>query len=160
MEPGPLLRKQRELAGLSQDALARTAGTSQATISAYETGRKVPSSATLSRLIKACGATLGAEAHDHRHASPLLAHVLAHRKEVRRITESLGGSRVAVFGSVARGDDNDDSDVDLLVELAPDRDLLDVMTMEQELTDLLGVRVDVTSRRVVTGDGPPPVVAL
>lgn len=55
------LRDARERAGLSQTALARRAGTSQATLSAYETGRKQPSVATLSRLLAATGSRLAVE---------------------------------------------------------------------------------------------------
>jgi predicted nucleotidyltransferase len=50
---------------------------------------------------------------------------------------------VRVFGSVARGDDRADSDVDLLVEMEDDRSLLDLVGLEQELEDLLGRDVDV-----------------
>lgn len=48
-------RSPESRSGLSQAELARRAGTSQATISAYERGRKVPSIATLSRVLAACG---------------------------------------------------------------------------------------------------------
>ena len=55
------LRDARERAGLSQAALAELTGTSQATISAYETGRKQPSVDTLSRLLAATGQRLTVE---------------------------------------------------------------------------------------------------
>jgi transcriptional regulator with XRE-family HTH domain len=55
------LRSARERAGLSQAALATRAGTSQATVSAYERGRKQPSVETLSRLLAAAGAGLTVE---------------------------------------------------------------------------------------------------
>lgn len=58
--PGTL-RQARGRAGLSQIALARRAGTSQATVSAYEGGRKQPSVATLSRLLAATGSRLAVE---------------------------------------------------------------------------------------------------
>jgi transcriptional regulator with XRE-family HTH domain len=48
-------------AGLTQEALAARAGTSQATISAYESGAKQPSVATLARLLEAAGAQLAVE---------------------------------------------------------------------------------------------------
>ena len=51
----------RRRAGLTQTALAQRAGTSQATISAYESGRKEPSVATLSALLAAAGARLAVE---------------------------------------------------------------------------------------------------
>lgn len=58
MEAGVALREARRAAGLSQGELAERVGTSQATISAYETGAKQPSVATLSRLLAATGARL------------------------------------------------------------------------------------------------------
>ena len=51
----------RRRAGLSQAALAARAGTSQATVSAYESGRKVPSVETFSRLLAAAGSRLAVE---------------------------------------------------------------------------------------------------
>ena len=53
-----LLREARRRAGLSQAALARRAGTSQPTLSAYERGLKDPSAATLDRLLAAAGTAL------------------------------------------------------------------------------------------------------
>lgn len=61
MEVGTALRAARRRAGLSQAALAARAGTSQATISAYESGAKAPSVATLDRLLGAAGARLTVE---------------------------------------------------------------------------------------------------
>jgi transcriptional regulator with XRE-family HTH domain len=61
MDTGATLRSARLRAGLTQDALAARAGTSQATISAYENGSKRPSLATFSRLLAATGARLSIE---------------------------------------------------------------------------------------------------
>ena len=55
MDASHTLRTARLRAGLTQTALAARAGTSQATISDYETGRKQPSVATLARLLAAAG---------------------------------------------------------------------------------------------------------
>jgi transcriptional regulator with XRE-family HTH domain len=55
MDAGSLLRKVREASGLSQEELARRAGTSRPTLSAYEHGRKSPSADTLGRLVTAAG---------------------------------------------------------------------------------------------------------
>ena len=54
-----------------------------------------------------------------------------------------GARNIRVFGSVARGDDHSDSDLDLLVDVEPGRTLLDVIALEQDLQELLGRRVDV-----------------
>lgn len=55
------LRRTRVRAGLSQSELARRAGTSQATLSAYESGKKEPSLATFARLVSAAGGRLTIE---------------------------------------------------------------------------------------------------
>jgi transcriptional regulator with XRE-family HTH domain len=62
MEPAQLIRSVRQRAGLTQAELARRAGTSQPVISAYEHGRRDPTSATLRRLVEAAGQRLRIEA--------------------------------------------------------------------------------------------------
>ena len=54
-----------------------------------------------------------------------------------------GARNVRVFGSVARGDDRPDSDIDLLVDMGKDRSLLDLVALAQELEELLRRPVDV-----------------
>jgi uncharacterized protein len=54
-----------------------------------------------------------------------------------------GARNVSVFGSIVRGDDRPDSDVDFLVGVEPGRTLLDVIALEQDLHDLLGRKVEV-----------------
>jgi transcriptional regulator with XRE-family HTH domain len=61
MDVPATLRGARHRAGLSQAELARRAGTSQATISAYESARKAPSVATLDRLLAVMGSRLAVE---------------------------------------------------------------------------------------------------
>ena len=61
MDSGIALRDARRTARMTQAELARRAGTSQATISAYENGRKQPSVETLARLLAATGSRLTVE---------------------------------------------------------------------------------------------------
>lgn len=61
MDAHVLLSRAREQADLTQVELATRSGTSQATLSAYERGHKVPSAATLSRILAAAGQRLAAE---------------------------------------------------------------------------------------------------
>jgi len=65
------------------------------------------------------------------------------REEILRIAARHGARNVRVFGSVARGQDRSDSDVDLLVEMENDRSLLDLVGLEQDLEELLQRKVDV-----------------
>jgi predicted nucleotidyltransferase len=62
----------------------------------------------------------------------------AHRQAVLELAARHGARSVRVFGSMARGDDRPDSDVDLLVDIEPGRTLLDVIALEQDLEELLG----------------------
>lgn len=66
-----------------------------------------------------------------------------HRQAILDAAARHGARNVRVFGSVARGDDRTDSDIDLLVEMADDRSLLDLVALEQELESLLNRPVDV-----------------
>jgi len=70
------------------------------------------------------------------------------RGEILRIAAKHGAHNVRVFGSTARGDARDDSDVDLLVEFEPGRSLLDHAALTLDLQELLGRKTD-----VVTEDG-------
>jgi predicted nucleotidyltransferase len=65
------------------------------------------------------------------------------REEILRIAARHGARNVRVFGSVARGEDGSDSDVDLLVEMEDERSLLDLVGLEQDLEELLQRKVDV-----------------
>jgi predicted nucleotidyltransferase len=69
------------------------------------------------------------------------------REEILRIAAEHGALEVRVFGSVARGEDDRESDVDFLVELEPGRSLLDLGGLQMELESLLGRRVDVVTAR-------------
>jgi len=65
------------------------------------------------------------------------------RDDILRIAAQYGAHNLRVFGSVARGDDRAHSDVDLLVDMDPDRSLLDIVGLGQDLEALLDRKVDV-----------------
>ena len=67
------------------------------------------------------------------------------RDEIRRAATDNGAREVRVFGSVARGEERDDSDVDFLVVLEPGRSLFDLARLELRLERLLGRAVDVVT---------------
>jgi predicted nucleotidyltransferase len=65
------------------------------------------------------------------------------RDAILRIAAQHGARNVRVFGSAARNEATEESDVDLLVDLEPDRSLLDQVALKQDLEELLGCTVDV-----------------
>jgi hypothetical protein len=67
------------------------------------------------------------------------------REEILRVAARHGGRNVRVFGSVARAEADDHSDVDFLVEMEPGRSLLDMGGLLMDLQELLGCKVDVVS---------------
>ncbi|MBI3596553.1 MAG: nucleotidyltransferase family protein [Nitrospirae bacterium] len=67
------------------------------------------------------------------------------REEILRIAANHGARNVRIFGSVARGEAGPESDLDLLVELAPDRSLFDHAALVEDLEVLLGRKVDVVT---------------
>jgi len=69
------------------------------------------------------------------------------REEMLRLAARYGARNVRAFGSVARGEADEASDLDLLVELDPGRSLLDLGGLQFELEALLGCRVDVVTER-------------
>ncbi|MBN1322421.1 MAG: nucleotidyltransferase family protein [Methanotrichaceae archaeon] len=69
------------------------------------------------------------------------------REDILRIAARHGARNVRVFGSVARGEADEKSDIDLLVEFEPGRSLLDHAGLWLELQELLGCKVDVVSDR-------------
>jgi len=71
----------------------------------------------------------------------------ARREEILIIAAKYGARNVRVFGSVARGMADEESDLDLLVELEPGTTLLSHSAMIRELERLLGRKVDVVSER-------------
>lgn len=77
---------------------------------------------------------------------PLRELVEAHRDEIRRIVASHHGRSVALFGSVARGEETPFSDIDLLVELEPGTRPFEILSLGAELEEALGVKVDVGTR--------------
>jgi uncharacterized protein len=76
---------------------------------------------------------------------PMLTDVRRRRGEILAIARSRGASRVRVFGSVARGEATETSDIDFLVDLDAERGLLDLGGLLMDLRDLLGHNVDVTT---------------
>lgn len=76
--------------------------------------------------------------------SPRLREMVGTRKDdIESLADGYGISNVRIFGSVARGDAHSRSDIDFLVDVPRDASLFDLSRFRRELSDLLGVDVDV-----------------
>ena len=148
MHSGTMLRQARTQARLSQTDLARRAGVAQSVVSEYEAGKRQPSVPTLARLIRATGheLTLGLERVDPEVRglpdTPLGRRLRQNRRALLDAVASAGATNLRVFGSVARGEDGPDSDVDLMVDLPEDTSLFAVLALEGSLERILKVKVD------------------
>jgi hypothetical protein len=146
---GKLLRQARLGARLSQTEVARRAHVAQSVISAYESGRREPSVSTLERLVRATGHRLVLDLERSSDYSPGLPdtplgrRLRHHRLSILACAALHGANNVRVFGSTARGEDRPDSDVDLVVDLDKGTGLFNLEALRRELSEILGVPVDV-----------------
>ncbi len=72
-----------------------------------------------------------------------------YRDTIQTIAARHGASNIRVFGSFARGEAREDSDLDLLVDMESDRSLLDTIGFIQDLQEALGRKVDVVTERAL-----------
>lgn len=128
------IRRRRLAANLTQAQLAELSGIPQPNIAAYETGRRTPSLGSLNKLDRAL--------------QPRPSDVVQqHRDTILSILATFNMTNPALFGSVATAQDRPGSDVDLLVDAAPNLDLLDIADAADQLAALLGVAVDIVTPR-------------
>jgi len=157
---GALLRRARLDAGLSQVELAVRAGVTQSVISAYESGHRQPALPTLAALVDAAGYELAVEVRLQprrlsRLTGPVGQRVRRRRKALTAAAAAHGVTNLRVFGSVARGQDGPDSDLDLLADLPPGMGLFGLGRVQADLEAIIGSRVDL----VPAGDLKPAVRA-
>lgn len=126
------LRLRRAAAGVTQRDLAAASGVKQPLIAAIESGNRQPTDTVRRSLDSALPV----------RPSQLLRVV---RDQVLAAVAAMGGTDVRVFGSVASGDDQPGSDLDLVVTFPPDADIVTLLTLEEQLSELLMVPVDVIS---------------
>ncbi len=73
---------------------------------------------------------------------PLALRLRQHAREVRELIDQAGGSNVRVFGSVATGTEQTESDIDLLFDMGTPMSLMELGALERRLSELLGADVD------------------
>lgn len=128
------LRLRRTAAGLSQRELAAMSGVKQPLISAIERGNREPTAAVRHLLDQSLQV----------RPSQVLR---VTRQEVKDALAAVGGTNVRIVGSVATGQDEVGSDLDLIVEFPPEADIVALLTLEDDLRAVLTVPVDVISAR-------------
>jgi predicted nucleotidyltransferase/DNA-binding XRE family transcriptional regulator len=148
-DAGTMLRRARKQRGLTQRALAERTGVAQTTIARIESGRHQPTLRTLTTLLAGAGFRPRIDLVNNVRPSQLLER---HRDAILEAARRHKISRVRVFGSVARGDDQPSSDIDLLVDLQSDATLFDQAAFVAEVEDLVGVHIDAVD---VDGLRPP-----
>lgn len=148
-----VIRRARTAAGLTQAELAVRAGTSQPAVARYEQGGVTPTLGTLQRLLAVCGrravistaALNDSDSPPSRRATPDMRLLRARRERLLSAAARCGVNDVRLFGSVSRGEQSPESDVDLLVELEPGRTLIDLARFRREASEILSAPVDVAT---------------
>lgn len=151
MEAGTLIRTARQSSGLSQMALSQRSGVAQPTISSYERGVHEPTYAVLRHLVASAGLRLDITLRRPEEPKDLPASETGlllrdRRQDLLAAAERHGARNVHVFGSVARGDDRSRSDVDFLIDLAPNVGIVGLNLLKEEFERILDRNVDVVPR--------------
>lgn len=154
---GTLLRDARTRAGLTQTELAQRAGTTQSVISAYESDRRQPALATLAGLVEATGLALEVRVRTPRRpierlTGPVGRRVRRHRRKLVTTAATHGITHLQVFGSVARGEDRPDSDVDILADIPHGLGLLGLGRAREDLENILNAPVDLVPATALKPD--------
>lgn len=135
---------------MSARALADASEVSTSTVTRIERGEMNPTVQMLDRLLAAAGNRLVLDVEPAR-VPPTLKALRDRRDEIVAVVEAHGGSNIRVFGSVARGDATEHSDVDLLIDVPPGTGYFAVEALAEELEGLLPWRVDVVTGGAARG---------
>jgi len=71
-------------------------------------------------------------------------------KKLASLLRDRGAVKVAVFGSYVKGKEKPDSDIDVLVEFAERKSLLELVRIEREVTEALGIKVDLLTEKSIS----------
>ncbi len=71
-------------------------------------------------------------------------------REIVSILRGCGAKKIEVFGSYARGEEAPGSDIDILVEFSERKSLLELVKIERELSDVIGVKVDLLTEKAIS----------
>ncbi len=135
---------------MSARDLATASGVSPSTVTRVERGEINPTLAMLERLLDASGNQLDVRVSP-RVPRPTTHELRAHREAINEIVGSFGAGNVRVFGSVARSDAVDGSDVDLLIDVPAGTGLVTIERITEAIESVLPWRVDVMTSGAARG---------
>ena len=69
------------------------------------------------------------------------------RDQILALAAARGAQRLRIFGSVARGEDHEGSDIDLLIDMPAGTSLLQIVGLQHDIEDALGMRIDLCTER-------------
>ena len=81
------------------------------------------------------------------------------RDQVLALAAARGARKLRVFGSVARGEDHEGSDIDLLIDMPLGTSLLQIVGLQHEIEDALGIRADLCTERELHPTLRPRILA-
>ncbi|MFA4910278.1 MAG: nucleotidyltransferase family protein [Desulfobacteria bacterium] len=71
-------------------------------------------------------------------------------KKIARLLKNQGARKIAVFGSYVRGEEKPGSDIDIIVEFSERKSLLELVRIERELYEVLGIKVDLLTEKSIS----------
>lgn len=80
-------------------------------------------------------------------------------KTIKEVTTRFKPSLIGIFGSYARGKQRSDSDLDILIDFERRVNLLDLVALEEELSNRLGIKVDLVTLKSVNHQFKPYIEA-
>jgi hypothetical protein len=71
-------------------------------------------------------------------------------EKIAQVLTEQGATKVAIFGSYARGEERPESDIDVVVEFSESKSLLELVRIEGELSEALGIKVDLLTEKSIS----------
>ena len=71
-------------------------------------------------------------------------------EKIAQALKEQGATKVAIFGSYARGEERPESDIDVIVEFSERKSLLELVKIERELSETLGIKVDLLTEKSIS----------
>ena len=69
---------------------------------------------------------------------------------IAQVLKNKGARKIAVFGSYARGEEKPESDIDIIVEFSERKNLFELVKIERELSEILGIHVDLLTEKSIS----------